>query len=174
MISLTIALLAFGFLLVFTQVNQAQATVALSGVNQRAGEYKLTTLLSATTTSATSTDDTSLNGYGYAVITGSKKVTALFTHGGVATTSSGGETYRLQVSPDGTNWYDYNDLRLNTVTPGNSVLAHVGTTTISVATSTTIAVMQSLGFYAVRCLEVETSPLLGVDGEHTCKIYAEF
>lgn len=126
----------------------------------------------ATTTSATSTDITSYfdsSGRldnGYFVIAGAKEVTFYFSRGGATNPNTGTSRFEVEVSPDGSNWYDFNRLILNDVTG-------TGTTSVSIvaATSTTIAGMDLTknSYYAVRCIVVEIT-----DGEHRCRASAEY
>lgn len=126
----------------------------------------------ATTTSATSTnivaffDTAGRKDNGYFVIAGAEEVTFYFSRGGATSANTGVSRFEVEVSDDGTNWYDFNKLVLNDV-------SGTGTTTASIvaATSTTIASMDlsNHAFYAVRCIVVETT-----DGEHRCRATAEF
>ncbi len=126
----------------------------------------------ATTTSATSTNTAS--GGGYANIAGAKKVVMYFSRGGVIDPNIGTSTFKVQVSPDGSTWYNFglllsatstlpstvNDSTFgSTVVIGKSVTAGGnGTSTVAYALD-----LSKFGFYAVRCIVVEN-----VDGEHTC------
>jgi hypothetical protein len=121
----------------------------------------------ATTTNATSTNVTTDTGYFR--IAGARNVEFYFSRGGATGPNNGSSQFRVQVTPNGTNWYDYNQLLVNSVTAGAVVPPLVGTTTISAATSTVIARMSALGFYGVRCIVLETT-----DGDHTCSATAEF
>lgn len=118
----------------------------------------------ATTTSAISTN-TALGEY--FKIAGARRVTLYFSRGGAVSPNTGISDFKIQVTPDGTNWYDYNNLRLNSITSGYPSLT--ASSTISAATSTNIAIMDTLGFYGIRCVVTETT-----DGEHTCRGTAEF
>ena len=130
--------------------------------------YKNFSFFSATTTNATSTNLTGDGGY--FVIAGAKKVDFYFTHGGAGTSSLATSTFNVQVSPDGTNWYDYIQILSSTST---TVIPRV---TIEGATSTIRGVLdgfQNETFYAARCIVVEGG-LSGTQGEHTCTASAEF
>lgn len=131
--------------------------------------YKNFSVLSATTTTATSTNTT--DGGQYMVIAGAKKVVAYFTHGGVATTSTGGARFTVETSRDGATWNVFNKL-IGTDMSSTAT----STYTISGATSTVpVALNLSDGtFYAVRCISTELSAPLGVDGEQSCLFSAEF
>ncbi len=128
----------------------------------------------ATTTTATSTNNTI--GDGSFKIAGAKRVVMYFSRGGVIQPNTGSTLFKVQVSPDGVNWYDYNRLLPNIATSTNSTGVadsdyKVGSVTITAATSTSINALDLRGFqfYSVRCIAVETT-----DGEHTCKATAEF
>jgi len=119
----------------------------------------------ATTTTATSTNNTV--GDGAFRIGGAKNVTMFFSRGGTVQPNTGSTLFKVQVTPDGSNWFDYNVLtRMVATTTYPNASASV---TIAAATSTELANLRDLGFYAVRCIVVETT-----DGEHNCKAVAEF
>jgi len=127
----------------------------------------------ATTTTATSTDITPYwttdgrKDNGYIVISGAEKVTFFFSRGGAVSANTGTSTFKVQVSDDATNWYDYGNLNSATSTTP----AALSTYSIEAATSTVPLSMDLTNdsFYAVRCIVVET-----IDGEHTCKASVEF
>lgn len=128
----------------------------------------------ATTTSATSTNiiaftDTSGRvDNGYFVVAGAKKVTLFFSRGDTTGQgNSGSSDFRIQVSDDGSNWYNYNGLATSSI----ATLVRTASTTISAATSTSIYSMDIAhgAFYAIRCIVVEVT-----DGEHRCRALAEF
>lgn len=125
----------------------------------------------ATTTSATSTNITpyfDVNGKldsGFADIRGAEKVTFYFGrayNGGNAGTSR----FEVEVSEDGTTWYDFNKLR------GADISSTATTTYSIVASTTTVPVSLDLTydtFNFVRCIVVETT-----DGKHTCSATIEY
>ena len=132
----------------------------------------------ATTTSATSTNITpffSTSGVkdnGYMDIAGAKDVTLYFTRGdALGQGNTGTSTFRVQISPDGTNWHDYNALRqaTTTIATADKFYTYYGNVVIVAATSTQIMKMAELGWQAIRCIVIE-----GVDGEHGCKATAQF
>lgn len=132
----------------------------------------------STTTSATSTDITSFVDdqgaidRGYFVIAGARRVTFFFSRGDTSGQGNSGSTrFEVDVSDDGTTWTPFNGLILNNVSAGSVTRPHVGTSTISAATSTSVAEMDLVNqaIYAVRCRVIETT-----DGEHTCKALAEW
>lgn len=148
-----------------TDVRGAQGTKILTS---QPGYLVPFTFFTATTTTATSTN---VSEGGYQVIAGAKKVVFYFSRGGAVQPNTGSTQFLVQVSPDGTNWYDYGQLRQATSTSANPNTYHIrnDSLTISAATSTLVAEMDMLGFYAVRCIARETT-----DGEHTCSSTAEF
>ena len=144
-------------------VPRGQAEVNFSSETQTQN-YQTFNFLSATTTTATSTNLT--GGGGYFKIAGAKKVSFYFSRGGANGANTGSSKFEVEVSPDGTNWYDFNRLMLpNTTQTASSTLW------ITAATSTVIANMDlDYGtFYGTRCQVVEVT-----DGEHTCTAAAEF
>lgn len=138
---------------------------------QAGGLYRQYTFLSATTTSATSTDVVA--GFdadgrydnGSLTISGAKKVTLLFSRGDNGG-NTGTSTFSVQVSPNGTDWYNFDRLI------GSDVSATAASSvSIAAATSTVYASMDLTNhtFKSLRCIVVETT-----DGSHTCKAVAEY
>lgn len=129
----------------------------------------------STTTTATST---AINAWfnsngerdnGAFPIAGAKNVTFYFNRDGNLQANTGTTNYRIQftpkVSPAETDWYYFNDWVSATSTDTYS-------TNIALkATSTSEVVMDLVGrgFYAVRCIVVETT-----DGAHSCAASAEY
>lgn len=155
-------------LLLIVGVYQVSASVTATRPTQPTGYIQNYTFFNATTTSATSTDraTTSPNGWGMFNIAGAKNVAFYFSRadsGG----NTGSSTFKVQVTPDGTNWYDYNTLVKNVATSSYPVTE--ASVVIQAATSTVISYMANLGFYGVRCTVVEA-----INGAHTCKATAEF
>jgi len=163
-VALSLALLA----LFSITPEKAGAAITFSTSTVTPGSYKYTTFFSATTTTATSTNTS--DGGGYLVIAGAKKVQMYFSRGDISGQGNSGSTlFKVQVTPDGINWYDFNRMSQNVATSTSEW--EVGSVTITAATSTTITSLdlRTSGFYAVRCIAVETT-----DGEHTCKGAAEY
>lgn len=130
----------------------------------------------ATSTSATSTNITpyftSAGTYddGSFSINGAKKVTVYFTRGDVnGTGNTGHSTFRLQITPDGTNWYDWDRLAQNVATTTNAMAT--STVTLTAGTTTRILGMDFRyeTFKAMRCVVVEAT-----DGSHQCRASAEW
>ena len=128
----------------------------------------------ATSTSATSTninpyfDTSGRYDQGYFNINGAQRVTFYFTrqdNGG----NAGSSTFSVQVTPDGTNWYNFNKLISNvaTTTPPGSTKA----TAVLTGTSTEIDSLDLRydAFLGVRCIVVKS-----VDGQAICKATAAF
>ena len=132
-----------------------------------------------TTTDATSTDITSyfdtqnFKDNGYFVIKGAKKVTMYFARD--ATTDIGNSKFRVQVTPDGITWLNYNKLISNVTNTNSQNLTRVGFVTITgSATSspnatTTATLDPDDSWYGVRCIVVETT-----DGMHYCSATASW
>lgn len=133
------------------------ATGALTPSTYQSGTYNPYTFFSATTTTGTSTP---------IVVVGAKRISFNFTHGGVATTSTGGATFKVSVSTNGTDYIDFFPLI------GTDV-AFTATTSVAIqgATSTQMYTLDLTkhSIYSVKCIETEfTSGGTGVQGEHTC------
>lgn len=162
---LAVALLGIAFLThtapVHGEVNFSQKADSES--------YQTYNFFTATTTSATSTNLT--GGGGYMIVAGAHDVIFYFGRGDTrGTGNSGSSRFNVQVSPDGTNWYDYNELGQVTISQdANSFFVRQGTTTIAAATSTTMWAMEDNSYYAVRCITVRVT-----DGEATCRASATF
>lgn len=104
---------------------------------------------------------------GYFVVAGAERVTFFFSRTG-KNGNAGTSTFDIDVSPDGTNWYDFNTLVQNLATSTTPTsLSSIAVT----GTSTTIASASILNhsFYAVRCNVTETT-----DGEHSCVATADY
>ena len=120
----------------------------------------------ATTTSATSTEITAYNDTngrldsGKLDIRGAEQVTWYFSRGGKIGPNTGATRFEVEVSPDGTTWYDFNRL---IGTDGSATAT--STVTISAATSTTVVHMNLDygGYMFARCIVVEIT-----DGDHAC------
>lgn len=165
----SLAVLAVFVLLItfFSSYIRAEAARDFTVPTHQAGRLDYFTFFSATTTTATSTNTS--DGGGAFMIAGAKNVNLFFSRGATAGPNAGSTIFKIQISPDGSTWYDYNALMATAVTAGAVDRPLVGTSSIAAATSTTIFKMADLGYYAIRCIAVETT-----DGEHTCKAEAEF
>lgn len=140
-------------------------------VNYRFFATSTTDVQLATTTSATSTNITpyfDANGKldsGFADLRGAEKATFYFGRafsGG----NAGNTRFEIEVSNDGTNWYDFNKLR------GADISSTATTTYTIVASTTTVPVSLDLTydtFNFARCIVVETT-----DGKHTCAVTIEY
>lgn len=141
----------------------------------------LDTTYFATTTTATSTNITPWadnNGRidnGYFIVQGAKDVTFYFTRqAGNGQGATGRTTFKVEVTPDGTNWYPYPSLRAASTTNAGingfyTTVSSVSMQNVTNATTTDMYKMVDLGWYAVRCIVVETT-----DGEHACKATAQY
>ncbi len=165
----------FAFVLIETNIASAYATGATVGIVRRditnyTKELQLFTFFSATTTTATSTNQTNPE-LGIFKVAGARNVLFYFSRGGATNPNTGSSLFRIQTTRDGSNWDEYNRLvPVSGVYPGTSGdLARTGTSSIAAATSTTVYQMEVDGFLGVRCLVVETT-----DGEHSCSASAEF
>lgn len=122
----------------------------------------------STTTDAVSTTISSFfdsNGRkvtGYAVIAGAQKATFYF---GRTVHGIGKSEFSLEVSPDGTDWYDFNRL---IVEDGSDT----ATTTYTITSTSTDVVSMDLDnhtFNFVRCVVDVTT-----DGTNTCEVSIEY
>lgn len=159
----------FAVFLFFFLVQMTGASTTFTVPTQPDNTYKNFTFFTATTTTATSTNTT--DGGQYFRIAGAKKVRLYFTHGGTATTSTGGAIFNIQATRDGVVWENYNHMIDSTVssTATSSITTQGATTTVSTSMDLTRDT-----FYAIRCISTELTPAQGVDGEHTCTASAEF
>ncbi len=131
----------------------------------------------ATTTTATSTNIAAWTNSlgqidkGYFVIAGAEDVLFYFTRGDQTGVGNSGSTrFSVQVSPDGTNWFDYAELgQITTSNTADGYFTRVGTTTLPAGTSTQMWIMDDLNYYAVRCIVVKVT-----DGEGSCKASANW
>ncbi len=130
--------------------------------------------IDGTTSSATSTNmgiqpwfDSSGNlDNGYFPIAGAKQVTFYFGTTGTSTQSA---VFNVQITPDGTNWYNYNKLVQNVASSTNPGLT---LTSQSVASTTVTIDSMNLDydtFFGVRCIAAITNA-----ASSTCKASASF
>ena len=131
----------------------------------------------ATSTTATSTNITgfydNLGRYndGKFKIAGAKKVSVYFDRTtDPAVGNAGSSRFRVQVSPNGTDWYDWNKLVVNAATTTANITS-LNAVTISAATSTDIVGLDLSAntFRFMRCIVLETT-----DGTHRCSASAEW
>src|SRR3990167_3621145 len=189
-----IALLALGALGFLASLQLSKADVSSEAPSVTEGRFRTYSFFSTTTKtafndfSATTTNATSTNiiqfssnfgvDKGYFVIAGAKKVTLFFQRGDTTGTgNTGTSTFRIQSSPDGTNWYNFNKLKIASSTAQTAITNTVGRVILSAAAdfdTATATIVASLdiendSFYAIRCIVVE-----GTDGEHSCKASANW
>lgn len=175
---MAVGLLAFGLHTAFGNVTE-DAPTPVSGFREYTFFASSTSQTNfATTTSATSTNITQWtdsNGRvdkGYFVVAGARDVTLYFQRGDTTGQGNTGSTvYKIQTSPDGTDWYDYPSLRKATTTNSSidGFYTTVSSATIGAATSTDLYKMVDLGWFAIRCIVVETT-----NGEHSCRATAQW
>jgi len=120
------------------------------------------TMFSATTTQATSTP---------IIIAGAAKTEVYFTRLG-ASNSVATSTFNVQVSPDGTNWYDYNKLISNVSNTNGQTMTRVSSVSLVGATSTTIVALdlQFDTFRNLRCISTQASTTLETTDGSTCTV----
>ncbi len=170
LLGLAVFLTAFGLT---SMVYAAIAGTAGNGPSrtrsQDSGYVQNYAFFAATTTSATSTNTYNSNDTGYFVVSGAKKLVMYFGRGGLVTANTGSTLFKIQVTPDGVNWYDYGGLVATTSTTISNTVVQ---STVSVTGTTTMVEGVNIsndGFYGVRCIAVKVT-----DGEATCSAYAEF
>lgn len=142
---------------------QAEAYVFFATSTNQTVYSTSTTALSTAMNTWTDTNGRIDNGY--FVISGAERVTFYFSREGKFG-NQGASVFDVDVSPNGTDWYDYADLLNSTSTsPASySSVSLVGTSTSIVSLDLT-----NSNFYAVRCNVTETT-----DGEHFCKASASY
>lgn len=181
----SILLTLFGFILVVLALAAAVAFmspavygassqvpgVTIHTINPPQDTQDFYTFFIATTTTATSTSASSTQDPGFLRIGGAKDVLFYFSRGDLTGHGNSGSTaFKVQVTPDGTNWFDYNELGLIGVSAtADTFFARVASVTISAATSTVQYAMEDIAYYGVRCIATKTT-----DGEATCKATAGF
>lgn len=151
-------------LVVTAGVALASGAIAFYTNTPSGGSYQHDVLLAATTTNATSTNVA--GGGGYSVIAGAKRVTMYFGRGGVVQPNLGSTRFSVQVTPNGTDWYNFGRLILGTSTTQgaqDSIIVS-GTSTVQASLD-----LRTDTFDGVRCIALETT-----DGEHTCSAAIEF
>jgi len=175
---ITVAVLGLGYLLFGNAVSgQVSKDIAVpDNYFQNYTFFASTTgqTIYATTTSAISTSITPYfaadgrKDNGYFVIAGAKSVTFYFQRGDTSGQGNTGSTvFSVDVSSDGTTWYDYGNLNSATSTTPTGLSSY----TISAASTTALLSLDLTNdaLYAVRCEVVEAT-----DGEHSCRASAQF
>lgn len=161
------SVLVIALVLMFAAYAYGAVTFTTSG--KPSGTYQNYTFFSATTTTATSTNVS--GGGGYFVINNAKKVTMYFTHGGTATTSTTGATFKVLTTRDGSTWREFRKL----IGPDVSSTA-TSSYAIQGATSTEAVALDLSDdtFYGIACVSTEFAGALATDGEQTCTASAEW
>lgn len=123
------------------------------------------TFFSATTTNATSTSAQE-PGDRVLRLDGADKLTFHFSRADNGAGNTGTSRFEVEVSPDGSSWYDFSRLHL-----ADASKSATSSVSISAATSTTLASMdiEHNAFRFARCLVVETT-----DGEHSCSASVQY
>lgn len=128
----------------------------------------------ATTTSATSTnilawvDSNGRVDIGSANLAGAKKATFEFKRADDLSSNTGKSTFRVQVSPDGSNWYYWGKWVENASSTLGFTNKTYAVTAFDVTGTTTVTVSMDLTndtFSSARCLVQEAT-----DGAHSCKV----
>ncbi len=138
---------------------------AIDALQTQTNSWQPFVLLSATSTTATSTN--LANGGGYVVTAGAKKAEFQFKRGDTRGTGNAGQSlFKLQGTIDGSVWTDIGRLILATTSSQTiqSSVVLLGTSTATVSLD-----LRTDTFYAVRAIAIETT-----DGEHTVSGAVEF
>lgn len=145
--------------------------VTLHTINPPKETQDFYTFFVATTTTATSTTAASSQDPGFMRVGGATDVVFFFSRGDTkGTGNTGSSVFKVQVTPDGVNWFDYNELgQVSTSTTADLFFNRVASSTIAAATSTLQYAMEDISYYGARCIAVRTT-----DGESTCKAVATF
>lgn len=84
-----------------------------------------------------------------------EKVQVYFTRNdGDGTSGTGTSTFSIEISPDGTNFYDFNKLISNVTNTNSQELTRVGSVQLATATSTTMVALDIAhdAFHSIRCI----------------------
>lgn len=136
----------------------------------------------ATSTNATSTNITSWfdskgrKDNGYFIVAGAKNVQFYFGRGGTTTSATTATVkYTVQLSPDGTNWFDFPKIVTASSTKNTQGQMFITTSTTTNSVSLDI---QDDSLYAVRCIAtyIGVSNYNGnsVDGKNFCSATATY
>lgn len=151
------------FVLLFTVVEAANVLDKRTGLSDDSEIYRHYTVLSAVTTDSTS-DALS--------IAGAKKVQAYFLYNdGLGTATS---TFSIEVSPNGTDWYDYNKLISNVANTNSQTITRVATDEM-VGTTTAMYSLDLVSdvFDQVRCVVAFASTTVTALDDATCELSIE-
>lgn len=149
-------------------VKTADAALTSNGPTVQRDSFRYFTFFTATTTNATSTN--TADGGGFFQIAGAKRVELYFSRQAATTSNIGTTTFTVQVSPDGSQWYDYKKL----VQPTTTVTSINYQPSAAIANATTSINygmdLEKDAFFAMRCI----ANIGYLDGANTCRAYAEF
>ena len=161
---IVVAVLVVGFLFARQTLGNITKQIAVPSSNYQNYRFFSTSTDQTVYSTSTSAVSTSIDPWidsngrvdkGMFITAGAKEVIFFFT-------TTGTSTFAIDLSDDGTNWYDYNYLRENDV-------ALTATTTVTVDGTTTVVFMQDGIPYAVRCSVAEIA-----DGNHSCRASARW
>lgn len=131
--------------------------------------YQVGTTSSATSSDVVYTDTSGRIDNGYLLTRDAKAVTVYFSRSSEVGANSGSSIFRIQVSDDGVNWYDYNKLVSNVTNTNAQTLTRVNSVTLT-GTSTSINTLEAGdAFFAIRCIVQEVT-----DGTHRCRASARY
>lgn len=130
--------------------------------------YAVGTTTSATSTDVSFTDSSGRIDNGYLVVAGAEDVSVYFersTGGG----NVGSSTFRIQISHDGSTWYDYNKLISNVTNTNAQTLTRVASVALTGTSTAQVTIDPNDAIWAIRCIVVEA-----IDGTHRCIASAKF
>ncbi len=167
----TIGIITFG-----VRPAAGQITSAVNGAWGAYTNYTFFATTSAQTVFATSTNATSTNlttyqdangrmDNGSFNIAGAKRVTLFFSRAWLSGTNVGTSTFRIEATPDGTNWYTFNKLVQSTSTTVQATTAFSGTTTQAFSMQLTDET-----YKAIRCI----ANVASTDGQNSCSAAASY
>lgn len=171
-VAVAVLALALSLWMVYAVTQHAYGLQTADKLTRNEHHYISHKFFSATTTTATSTQDTTQDPTALGMdIKGAKKAVAYLTHGGTATTSTGGAVFKVQVSPDRVTWYDFSRLLGSDVseTATSSVTIQGATSTVRVALD-----LDNVTYEGLRCVSTEINTPLGTDGEQSCDVWVQF
>jgi hypothetical protein len=159
---ITVILSLFGVAMFTTMQLGATTSTTPEDRNNGVEHFDTITMVAATTSDETSDG---------LEIWASERATVYFTRNG-ASDSTATSTFEIEVSPNGTDWYDYNKLVSNVTNANSEELTRVETTSIVGATSTVIVGIDLSHdvFHSVRCVTAFASTTIETTDSNICAI----
>lgn len=155
----TLSAIAFVLILAIVLTGNAMAAVRTNGVSEAAGTYKLVSAISATSTSATSTD---------IIIAGAKKVSVFMNRNISAANAT--STFSFLVSVDGVNYVSYNKMIDNVTNTNAQTLTRVASKQLVGTTSAMLSFdLEDDTFLTAKCVGV-----LAGTGSSSCAFLVQY